>query len=144
MFSSVNWVRWNWKCSPYQKWYCTAVQYHFCSIVARLKLTNQYNQLSYNSIGIYINKVAFWLSGNPLCFNMGAHWCFYFFKRFSIQPNMTCMVGQVWWTVSTIHMYVNTATCNDCGGACWCSWTRNNISWKVWLVEWAFICRISK
>ncbi len=40
----------------------------------------------------YINKVAFWLSENPLCFNMGAQWHLYFFRR--VQYSLTWHVLQ--------------------------------------------------
>ncbi len=40
----------------------------------------------------YLYKVAFWLSGNPLRFNMNAQWCLYFLRR--VQCSLTWHVLQ--------------------------------------------------
>ncbi len=93
---------------------------------------------------VYMNKIAFWLSGNPLRLTLGAKCHLYFFRSVQCSliwhvlqadiPDM-CNVGggpEAWLACasvggmysrpsvteceySTMHMYVNTVPCTDWG-----------------------------
>ncbi len=78
-------------------------------------------------------KATFWLSVNPLHFNMGTHWQIYFWQ--SVQLGLT-------WRFLEASMEL--ATCNGAPRCLVRAWGRlhvfrNNITLKVWLIEWAFI-----
>ncbi len=73
------------KCYTYKLW--------ICWLRANLILINDSWSVKTKTLLIHLsilNKVAFLLSGNPLCFNMGSQWCLYIFRR--LQCSLTLHV----------------------------------------------------